>query len=180
MRITDTESVKMRWDTFTFPILVGTPISIDGVLANSSAAVGIVSRTIKKRPDVGDELYIMTGGSVDLSEIAYTDLSVNAMKALVGITFYKSDGHAQAQAADYSLPTASASTKGGVKVGGGLAINSAVLSVAPATEDAIGGVYKVAAFFSSGGEGEAVSAEEFNTLIYSLIDAGLMDGGGEA
>ena len=167
----------MRWDTFTFPIKVGTPISIDGVLANNAAAVGIVPRTIDKAPDAGSNHYLMTGGSIDISEIGYTDLSVNAMKALVGITFYKTDGHGQAQATDYSLPTASASTKGGVKVGSGLSIASAVLSVAAAEGDAIGGIYKMENIADLA---EAPTAEDFNGLLSALIAAGIMEDGGEA
>lgn len=85
----------MNWDSFTFPILVGTPVSTAGVLANSADVVGIVPRTVKQKPDAGDELYLMTGGSVYLSEIAYTDLSVAAMQELDGIDFYKLNGHVQ-------------------------------------------------------------------------------------
>lgn len=95
MKITNTLSVKMNWDSFTFPILVGTPVSTAGVLANSADAVGIVPRTVIKKPDAGDELYLMTGGSIYLSEVAYTDLSVAAMQELDGIDFYKANGHVQ-------------------------------------------------------------------------------------
>lgn len=95
MKITNTLSVKMNWDSFTFPIKVGTPVSTAGVLANDADAVGIVPRTVKQKPDAGDELYLMTGGSIYLSEVAYTDLSVAAMQELDGIDFYKANGHVQ-------------------------------------------------------------------------------------
>lgn len=56
MKIFDYEEVVMNWDSFTYPIAVGTPVSVDGVLADNSSAHGLIARTVFAKPDGGDTL----------------------------------------------------------------------------------------------------------------------------
>lgn len=146
MRITDTTSVTMQWNTFTYPIVVGTPISKAGALANSASAIGIIPRTISAKPQADGSVYLMTGGSVDLSELAYANLSADAMQAMHGISFFGSDGTPEADP---------------------------VYGITAATETAIGGV-KMAANVPDA-EGEAPTAAEFKVLLDALKDAGIME-----
>ena len=90
MRIRKTDTVKMRYDTFEFPIKKGTPVSRHGVLANDSTAFGLVIEDVKQ-PDVNDSLLIMTGGHVEMQEIlkGYGSLiTEDAMTAMSGIHFF--------------------------------------------------------------------------------------------
>lgn len=92
MKIFDYEEVVMNWDSFTYPIAVGTPVSVDGVLADNSSAHGLIARTVFAKPDGGDTLKIMTGGFIDMEEIVAgygQELSSAAVNALCGISFYK-------------------------------------------------------------------------------------------
>lgn len=92
MKIFDYEEVVMNWDSFTYPIAVGTPVSVDGVLADNSSAHGLIARTVFAKPDGGDTLKIMTGGFIDMEEIVAgygQELSSAAVQALCGIHFYK-------------------------------------------------------------------------------------------
>ena len=149
MRITKTASVKMRWETFTFPVKVGTPVNRNGVLANDGSAIGIVPRTIVRKPDAGGYSYIMTGGEIDLAEVEYSYLAVAAMRAMNGITFYGEDGTPSVDPVydQYELPAA--------------------------TTDAIGGV-KMAENVAEAA-GEAPTAAEFKALLDALIEAGIME-----
>ena len=149
MRIDRTASVKMRWDTFTFPIKVGTPINQNGVLANDGSALGIVPETIRRKPDTDGYAYIMTGGQIDLSEIGYTSLSAAAMRNMNGIMFFGGDGTPSVDPVydQYELPAA--------------------------TTDAIGGV-KMAENVAEAA-GEAPTAAEFKALLDALIEAGIME-----
>lgn len=92
MKITKTEKVKMSWDSFTFPITVGTPVSNGGVLADSASAYGLIVRTIFAKPDADETAEIMTGGVIDMEEVSAgygKELSSEAVQALCGIHFYK-------------------------------------------------------------------------------------------
>lgn len=92
MNAVKTASVKMRWDTFTFPIMAGTPVSQGGVLANNSTAYGLVIQTISTKPDASVWLQVITGGIVDMEEIigGYgSELNEDAITALSGIHFFK-------------------------------------------------------------------------------------------
>lgn len=91
MNISKTASVKMQWDTFTFPIQVGTPISDNGVLSNDEDAFGLVIRTVDKKPDADEFLQVMTGGIIDMEEVIAgygTELTTAAMTAMSGIHVY--------------------------------------------------------------------------------------------
>lgn len=70
----------------------------------------------------------------------------------------------------YTLPTASASTLGGVKVGSGLTITDGVLSA--------DGVTPAAAQADSEATTIAALKEDFNTLLAALRAAGLMEATG--
>ena len=74
----------------------------------------------------------------------------------------------------YSLPTASASTKGGVKVGDGLEISSEKLKVASATESKLGGVKKMPNQAASTATELAALVENFNSLLSAMKAAGIM------
>lgn len=92
MKIFDYEEVKMNWDSFTYPIAVGTPVSIDGVLADNASAHGLIARTVFAKPDADETLKVMTGGIIDMEEIVAgygQELSSAAVQALCGIHFYK-------------------------------------------------------------------------------------------
>lgn len=91
MQITKLMSVKAAWESFSFPIKAGTPVNIHGALSNSAAAIGIVPQPIKVKP-YDENIYIMTGGSVDAAEIDFPSLSTAAMQNMNGITFYGTDG----------------------------------------------------------------------------------------
>lgn len=87
MLSTSQAAVKAKWNSFTYPVLPGTPLGANGAVANTSSAVGIVMERIDKKPDNPDEeLIIMAGGIVDKAELGY-DLSAAAVKALNGIVF---------------------------------------------------------------------------------------------
>lgn len=87
MLSTSQVAVKAKWDSYTYPVLPGTPLGANGAVANTSSAVGIVMERIDKKPDNPDEeLSIMAGGIVDKEELEY-DLSAAAVKALNGIVF---------------------------------------------------------------------------------------------
>ena len=92
MNINKTASVKMRWDTFTFPVKAGTPVSAYGVAANNANAYGLVIRTVPAKPDADDLLQVMTDGTVDMEEVVSgfgTELATAAIKALSGIHVFK-------------------------------------------------------------------------------------------
>ena len=71
-----------------------------------------------------------------------------------------------ASGSDYTLPTASADTLGGVKVGAGLTITDGVLSTA--------GINPAAAQADSEATTIAALKEDFNTLLAALRTAGLL------
>lgn len=145
MKITDSIEVIMNWDSFTFPIQTGTPISAAGVLSNDEDAIGIIARAVPAKPDGVHAVYLMTGGSAYLTELGYTDLSDAAMQAMHGICFFGSDGTPEADP---------------------------VYGVEAATETAIGGV-KMAANVPAAA-GSAPTAAEFKALLDALKEAGIM------
>lgn len=77
------KAVQMRWDTFTFPVAEGTPVSAAGIEANSGDAIGIIPQSFTGRPLVPN-CYILVSGDVD--GIGY-DLSSDAIKAMSSIHF---------------------------------------------------------------------------------------------
>lgn len=92
MKIDKTASVKMRWDTFSFPIKVGTPVSAFGVMSNNGNAYGLVIRTVPAKPDADEFLQVMTDGVADMEEVVAgfgAELTTDAMTALSGIHVFK-------------------------------------------------------------------------------------------
>lgn len=92
MIVRKTASVAMRWDTFTFPIYAGTPVSVNGVEANSEQAFGLVVQAIPKKPNANELIYVMTDGVIDMEDIVSgygSELSKAAMTALSGIHVFK-------------------------------------------------------------------------------------------
>lgn len=87
-------SVKMDWDNITLPLNAGTPVSLDGAIANDDTAIGIVPQTVTVKPII-PEIYILNGGDVDLDEIeaAFGDeLDEAAIAAMDGIRFWGANG----------------------------------------------------------------------------------------
>ena len=98
MKIIATKSVKGLWDTYTYPLVPGTPINKDGEVSDDTDAIGIVMETIYQKPDnIKDQLAILTGGFVEASEIAY-ELGESAKAAIKGVTFFKADGSVEGSA----------------------------------------------------------------------------------
>lgn len=77
------KSIRMNWDTFTFPVAEGTPVSASGVEANDKNAIGIIPQGVEKQPLVQNH-YILVSGTVD--GLTY-DLSKDANIAMAGIDF---------------------------------------------------------------------------------------------
>lgn len=103
MFITKTANIPMQWESFTLPIVVGTPISKDGALANDETAVGIIIRQVNVVPPV-PTYAVMTGGNIDLEEMDYS-ISEEAMGAISGVDFYGADlrpfGYQQAETEEF-------------------------------------------------------------------------------
>ena len=145
MQITKLLSVKAAWDSFSFPIKTGTPVNAQGALSNSAAAIGIVPQQINTKPN-DENIYIMTGGSVDAAEIDFPSLATNAKRNMNGITFYGADGTPEIDPV-YDAPTA-------------------------ATETTLG-LVKMAANVP-GAAGTSPTKAEFKALLDALIAAGIM------
>ncbi len=161
--------VKMRWDTFTFPVSEGTPVSAAGVLANDSAAVGIITHKVDSKP-LMDNMLVLIGGDVDLESFAYS-LSDDAKEVLNGIRFFKNG--AVEEPSKYTLPKASSSKLGGVKIGSNVNVTAdGTISVSDASADTKG-LVKMAANVSAGTE-DFISKETFEALLTALINAGIM------
>lgn len=48
------KSVLMNWDSFTFPVMEGTPVSAAGVEANTDDAVGLLPQSVTEKPLIPD------------------------------------------------------------------------------------------------------------------------------
>ena len=117
-------AVKIKWDGITLPLKAGTPVNIGGNIANGSTAIGLVPQNYFVRPIASDEINILVGGDVDLAEVEKSSgltLTTDAKAGMSGIKFHLPDGSVNSS---YTLPAASDSTLGGVKVGSGLSIES--------------------------------------------------------
>ena len=85
--------LKMKWNTITFPLKAGTPISLGGVVANNERAVGIIPETIKERPLI-DTTRIIIAGYVDKKEVESEfgqELNEKAIESMSGIKFFGED-----------------------------------------------------------------------------------------
>lgn len=86
--------IEMNWGEITLPLKAGTPVGLNGQIANDSDAVGIVPQTVSVLPVV-KSIRILVGGSVSLAEVnaAYgSALTKAAKESMSGITFYGEDG----------------------------------------------------------------------------------------
>jgi Head fiber protein. len=181
--------VDMRWESFNFPIKAGTPVSKAGVGVNDGTAIGIIPQNVAAPSPTGF-LLVLVGGSMDLQEVetSYGDtISAAALQAMSNINFTGADWTRTPDPL-YSVPTASSSDLGGVKIGnginissgkisvkaktnGGIAVDSNGVSVAAATATALGGV-KMAEGISDASE--EVTVADFNGLLAVLRAAGIL------
>ncbi len=86
--------IEMNWGEITLPLKAGTPVGLNGQIANDSDAVGIVPQTVSVLPVV-KSIRILVGGSVSLAEVnaAYgSALTKAAKESMSGIAFYGEDG----------------------------------------------------------------------------------------
>lgn len=178
------KGIKMKWDGVTFPLKEGTPIDIGGNVANNGKAIGLVIRTVK-REEVQpgsvllDNLFILVGGDVMLEEIekaAGITLTTEAKASMSGIRFHLADGKVDDSADQgYTLPAATATKLGGVKIGTGISVSSdGTISV---TIPAVPVAENVAASEASDVAGCVTS---INAILSSLKAAGLMAADAEA
>ena len=168
------KEIAINWDTISFPLKAGTPVSAAGLVSNDGKAIGLVPETIAKKP-LMPSIFILIGGDVDAAEVdaqSGMTISDNAKKSMSGITFYGADG-TPAPDPVYNLPTASTTTLGCVKIGANITLQSGKISI-PVATTATAGVVKKAANVSTAA-GDAPTAQEFNALISALIAAGIMN-----
>ena len=88
------KSVRMNWDSITFPLLQGTPIGADGTIQDDEDAIGLVMTSLTERP-IMPNIDILVAGDIDAREIVYnapTGLSDEAKNALSNIWIYGADG----------------------------------------------------------------------------------------
>lgn len=165
------KEIKIRWNTITMPLRAGTPIGLSGLEENNGNAVGIIPQTVQSKP-VTERIFVLVGGDVVLDEVEKeygAKLSAEAMAAMSGIMFYGPDGTPIPDyvRTPYTLPAATASTLGGVKVGDGLSVTadgtlSTTVTVAEnqaeSAADALAGL-----------------VADFNLLLAKLKAAGIME-----
>ena len=88
------KKVRINWDSVELPVNQGSPISADGVVANTSDAIGLLPVYIYKKP-IDEEVYILIGGDVYQSEVEAefgAELTDDAIASMGGINFYEADG----------------------------------------------------------------------------------------
>ena len=88
------KKVRINWDSVELPVNQGSPISADGVVANTSDAIGLLPVYIYKKP-IDEEVYILIGGDVYQSEVEAefgAELTDDAIASMGGINFYENDG----------------------------------------------------------------------------------------
>lgn len=172
------KAVKMKWSGITFPLKEGTPVNIGGNVANDGTAIGLVAGTVYVEPVVSDGLYILVGGDVELAEVEKNSgitLTSAAKAAMSGIRFYKPGGSVDDSAdsdTHYTLPKASESVLGGVKIGTNVSIDENGAISVPTIPVAA----NVAA---SDAEALADLVTSFNSLLSALKTAGLMEADAE-
>lgn len=157
----------------TAPLKAGTPMSVAGKIANDSTAIGIVMQPMTNLTNV-ESIYILVAGDVDLAEVESlygSSLTSDALNAMTGINFFKESG-TPSRPAPYSLPTATSTTLGGIKIGNGLSISSGKVSVKAATTTAYGGVKLQENVAKAAGS--APTKAEFDALIDALAAAGII------
>ena len=104
---------------------------LDGIaIGANNYSLPTASATVKGGIKVGTNLSINSDGVLSATDTKYSAATTSTAGLMSAADKAKLDGIA-AQANKYSLPTASASTLGGVKIGSGITISSGTISVAP-------------------------------------------------
>lgn len=184
----DVKAITIRWDNVVYPLKAGTPVDEYGNISNGKGAVGLVIRTIEKRPDYPSPttpgtLYVLVGGDVDKEEVekeAGVEIGVTAMDAMCGIRFHRADGTAHKYT--YSLPKATNNKLGGIMVGEGLKAigSSGKIGVAAATATTLGGVKTAENVAASEASDVAGCVTSINAILTALKASGIMDPDAEA
>ena len=133
----------------------GTPLDINGAIANSDAAVGLVASDTAKG---AESIAVVTEGTIDLTEVAAsygTALTDDCIAALKGITFLYG-GKAVVPAGGSGLPDYSEASDGDV-----LSIENG----APAWKPASGGVFAFKVTLLDMVSGEAVCNKTANEIL---------------
>lgn len=85
-------SVKMDWENITLPLKAGTPINIDGEIANDDNAIGLVPQDVSEATvQLPEYIYILIAGEVylpEVEELSGLTLEADAISAMGGIRFY--------------------------------------------------------------------------------------------
>lgn len=128
-------------------------------------------KTINNNSIIGEgNITITTGGSITIDDVV-TSTSNNAVSSKAVYNYVAAN---QGGGASYTLPTASTTTKGGIKVGSGLSISNEVLSAEVTASQLNNKVDKVA--------GKGLSTNDFTnelkTKLESLNTTGGNEGGG--
>lgn len=178
------KTVSMKWDTITFPLKAGTPITLGGVVRNNASAIGIVTQNVYKRP-LFDDLGILVGGDVYLDEVEESygsELDILAIKSMSAIRFWTTAG--KPSDTGYKLPIASPRTLGGIKMwmpSGTPAAKIPViietdgtLKIRHASDGGYGLVQQAAAQQPSEAETLETLVGDFNDLLSALKSAGIM------
>ena len=173
--------VGIMWDTADVPMKAGSPVDNAGHVANNGNAIGLLLETVKEKPGYPSpttwgSIGVLTGGDVDLEEVEKTSgitLTTEAKAAMGGIRFHLPDGTVDDSADQgYTLPAATATKLGGVKIGTGVNVSSdGTISVS------IPVAANVAASEASDVAGCVTS---INAILTALKAAGLMEADAEA
>lgn len=74
------KSVLMNWDSFTFPVMEGTPVSAAGEEANTGDAIGLLPQSVAEKPLIPDcpqfaDFYYMGADGSCISDVCLILLS---------------------------------------------------------------------------------------------------------
>ena len=105
--------------------------------ANAEAGTATTANTISAKV-LKDAIQYHAPTVTDITGNAGTATKLQTPRTINGVLFDGSQDISLPEAEAYSLPTASASVLGGIKVGSGLAISNSVLSVATLNQDTTG------------------------------------------
>lgn len=140
-----------KWSSMAKTIIkAGTPLAADGSIANNANAVGILPNTVGKT-DPADAVDLIVSGVLSLPAVesgSGLTIATTCKKALYGITFIKSNGTVDTAGITYTLPAATETAEGGVKMAANV----------PASE----------------AEALADLVDDVNALLSSLKTAGIM------
>lgn len=161
---------KVTLGSITYPLKAGTPLDASGEVSNDGDAIGLVMEDITEKPVLPD-INICVGGVVNLAEaeaasgLTYTS---GALQSMSGISFYGSDGTPTPDPV-YSIPPASASELGGIKVG-----NTLIMSMS-GTLDVDLEAIRAANVAECEAEDVAGCVTSINAILTALKEAGMME-----